>query len=112
VRGNSAWDGVPVKAGRVRVTALERWLGTSVSPSAPTIGRNADTQEQTAPQGKDAPGPDDNVQPPLAQEDGVIKPPPTGDEGIHTEFPNPNAGPRDEIAPPPQLPGSTNAQPK
>src|SRR5690349_19102220 len=76
VRGNSAWDGVPVKAGRVRVTALERWLGTSVSPSAPTIGRNADTQEQTAPQGKDAPGPDDNVQPPLAQEDGVIKPPP------------------------------------
>lgn len=129
VRGNSAWDGVPVKAGRVRVTALERWLGTSVSPSAPTIGRNAmskfhtgamsaaavaallfglgidqaraadtDTQEQTAPQGK--------------QEDGVIKPPPTGDEGIHTEVPNPNAGPRDEIAPPPQLPGSKNAQPK
>jgi len=60
----------------------------------------------------DAPGPDDNVQPPLAQEDGVIKPPPTGDEGIHTEVPNPNAGPRDEIAPPPQLPGSKNAQPK
>ena len=70
------------------------------------------TQEQAAPQGKDAPGPDDNVQPPLAQEDGVIKPPPTGDEGIHTEVPNPNAGPRDEITPPPLFPGGENAQPK
>src|SRR5262245_58380517 len=38
----------------------------------------------------------------------VIKPPPTGDESIHTEVPNPNAGPRDEISPPPQMPGGEN----
>lgn len=71
-----------------------------------------DTQQQAAPQGKDGPGADDNGQAPLAQQDGVIKPPPTGDEGIHTEVPNPNAGPRDEISPPPQMPGSENAEPK
>jgi hypothetical protein len=71
-----------------------------------------DTQQQAAPQGKDAPGADDNGQAPLAQQDGVIKPPPTGDEGIHTEVPNPNAGPRDEIAPPPQMPGAQNPEPK
>src|SRR5262252_1248612 len=71
-----------------------------------------DTQQQAAPQGKDGPGADDNGQAPLAQQDGVIKPPPTGDEGIHTEVPNPNAGPRDEISPPPQMPGGENAEPK
>jgi hypothetical protein len=71
-----------------------------------------ETEQQAAPQGKDAPGTEDNGQPPLAQQDGVIKPPPTGDEGIHTQVPNPNAGPRDEIAPPPQLPGGENAEPK
>jgi len=75
------------------VAALLFGLGIHQARAADT-----DTQEQTAPQGK--------------QEDGVIKPPPTGDEGIHTEVPNPNAGPRDEIAPPPQLPGNKNAQPK
>jgi hypothetical protein len=74
---------------------------------------DTDTQhQQTSPQGKDAPGAEDNGQPPMAQEDGVIKPPPTGDEGIHTEVPNPNAGPRDEIAPPPQLPGGEKVEPK
>ena len=70
------------------------------------------TQQQAAAQSKDAPGADDNGQAPLAQQDGVIKPPPTGDEGIHTEVPNPNAGPRDEISPSPQMPGGENAEPK
>jgi hypothetical protein len=71
-----------------------------------------DTQQQAAPQSKDAPGADDNRQALLAQQDGVIKPPPTGDESIHTEVPNPNAGPRDEISPPPQMSGGENAEPK
>jgi hypothetical protein len=71
-----------------------------------------DTQQQAAPQSKDAPGADDNRQALLAQQDGVIEPPPTGDESIHTEVPNPNAGPRDEISPPPQMPGGENAEPK
>jgi hypothetical protein len=64
-----------------------------------------DTQQQAAPQSKDAPGADDNPLAPLAQQDGVIRPPPTGDESIHT-------GPRDEISPPPQMPGGENAEPK
>jgi hypothetical protein len=85
-------------------------LGIDQGRAAPA---GTDTQEQQAvPQGKDPPGADDTGQPPLAQQDGVIKPPPTGDEGIHTEVPNPNAGPGDEIAPPPQLPGAQNAEPK
>ena len=65
------------------------------------------TQQQAAAQSKDAPGADDNGQAPLAQQEA-----PTGDEGIHTEVPNPNAGPRDEISPSPQMPGGENAEPK
>jgi hypothetical protein len=75
-------------------------FGLDLASAAPA---GTDTQQQAAPQGKDAPGADDNGQAPLAQQDGVIKPPPTGDEGIHTEVPNPNAGPRDEISPPPKM---------
>ena len=89
--GPNNWETGAMSA--AAVAALLFGLGIDQARAADT-----DTQEQTAPQGK--------------QEDGVIKPPPTGDEGIHTEVPNPNAGPRDEIAPPPQLPGSKNAQPK
>jgi hypothetical protein len=103
--GPNNWETGAMSAAAVAALLFD--LGIDQKRAAGT-----DTQEQTAPQGKDAPGPDDNVQPPLAQEDGVIKTPPTGDEGIHTEVPNPNAGPRDEIAPPPQLPGAENAQPK
>jgi hypothetical protein len=67
---------------------------------------------QAAPQGKDPPGADDDGNTPPAEQNGVIKPPPTGDEGIHTEVPNPNAGPGDEIIPPSELPGAQNAEPQ
>jgi hypothetical protein len=60
------------------------------------------TEEKTVPQGQDPPG-DDTEQPvaPPTQKDGVITPPPIGDEDIHTDVPNPNAGHDEEVIPPP-----------
>jgi hypothetical protein len=62
----------------------------------------AGTGEKTVPQGQDPPG-DDTEQPvaPPAQDDGVITPPPIGDEDIHTDVPNPGAGHDEEVIPPP-----------
>jgi hypothetical protein len=49
--------------------------------------------EKTVPQGKDLPGADNDHQSnPTAEHKGVIKPPQTGDQGIYTQAPNPNAG--------------------
>jgi hypothetical protein len=66
----------------------------------------ADTPEHSAPQGNDPPGPDTGEQetPPPAENKGVIPPPPTGDEGIHVQVPNPNAGSDQEVIPPPDTP--------
>ena len=62
----------------------------------------AGTGEKTVPQGQDPPGAD-NEEPiaPPAQDDGVITPPPIGDEDIHTDVPNPDAGHEEEVIPPP-----------
>jgi hypothetical protein len=59
--------------------------------------------EQSAPQGEDPPGADNGAGtvPPPAEQDGVIPPPDIGDEGIHTEVPNPGAGHEEEVIPPP-----------
>jgi hypothetical protein len=60
------------------------------------------TPEQTVPQGNDAPGADNGEQSsPATQHKGVITPPKTGDEGIYTQAPNPNAGTNEEVIPPP-----------
>src|SRR5262245_40880926 len=60
------------------------------------------TGEKTVPQGQDPPGDADEepIAPPT-QNDGVITPPPIGDEDIHTDVPNPNAGHEEEVIPPP-----------
>ena len=42
--------------------------------------------------------------PPPAEHKGVIPPPPTGDEGIYTDAPNPEAGHEKEVIPPPDTP--------
>jgi hypothetical protein len=57
------------------------------------------TPEQTVPQGNDAPGADNGEQ--STPHKGVITPPKTGDEGIYTQAPNPNAGTNEEVIPPP-----------
>jgi hypothetical protein len=71
--------------------------GCAVSPAFA-----AGEGEKTVPQGEDPPGSDDEqpIAPP-AQKDGVITPPPIGDEDIHTDVPNPNAGHKKEVIPPP-----------
>jgi hypothetical protein len=74
-------------------------------------------QSETIPQGKDPPGAEEQspptdvpgeASPGTAPDDdkGVIKPPPTGDEEIHTTVPNPDAGHDEEVIPPPDTPES------
>jgi hypothetical protein len=73
------------------------------------------TPEQTVPQGRDPPGADNGEQSgPATQHEGVITPPKTGDEGIYTQAPNPNAGTKEEVIPPPGTPGSEqpNVEPR
>jgi hypothetical protein len=66
----------------------------------------AASPEQAPPQGQDPPGADDGgTKPPFEKHDGVITPPPIGDEDIHAEVPNPNAGHDEEVIPPPGTPG-------
>ena len=61
-----------------------------------------DTVEKTILQGKDPPGTDEEQgTAPPAEHKGVIPPPPVGDEGIHTHVPNPEAGHKKEVIPPP-----------
>jgi hypothetical protein len=59
--------------------------------------------EQSAPQGEDPPGTDQGGgdTPPASEHKGVIPPPNIGDEGIHTDVPNPGAGHEEEVIPPP-----------
>jgi hypothetical protein len=65
--------------------------------------------EKTVPQGKDPPGADNEDQSnPTVEHKGVIMPPKTGDQGIYTQAPNPNAGTKEEVIPPPGAPGSEN----
>jgi hypothetical protein len=62
-----------------------------------------DTPEKAVPQGEDPPGADDAEQPVLPQSEDkeVIPPPPIGDEDIHIQAPNPEAGHEEEVIPPP-----------
>ena len=70
--------------------------------------------EKAAPQGKDPPGADDQSQDSTPEEHkGVISPPPTGDKDIYTEVPNPEAGHKKEVIPPPGTSGGKpNIEPR
>jgi hypothetical protein len=75
----------------------------------------AEGTEEAVPQGKDPPGNDNEDQSsPTTEHKGVIEPPPTGDQGIYTQVPNPNAGTKKEVIPPPGTPGSKhpNVEPR
>ena len=51
--------------------------------------------------------------PPPVEHKGVITPPQIGDEGIHTEVPNPDAGHDEEVIPPPGTPdGEPDVDPR
>ena len=65
------------------------------------------TLEKAIPQGTDPPGADNDAQSnPTVKHEGMITPPKTGDEGIYTQAPNPNAGTKEEVIPPAGTPGS------
>ena len=65
--------------------------------------------EKAAPQGNDPPGADngDALTPPLVEKNGVIQPPPIGDEDIYTQAPNPDAGHEKGVDPPTRYAGSS-----
>ena len=74
-----------------------------------------DTPEKTIPLGQDPPGANEGEQTtqPPAERQGVIKPPPVGDEDIYTEAPNPEAGHNKEVIPTPGSPGGDpNIEPR
>ena len=71
--------------------------GPSASFAGPGVG-----PEKTVPQGQDPPGAENGQQQsPPTEDKEVIPPPPIGDEEIHTEAPNPEAGHEEEVIPPP-----------
>jgi hypothetical protein len=74
-----------------------------IAPSAfePLFAGGTDTPEKSVPQGQDPPGADNGQQLPPSKDKEVIPPPPIGDEGIHTDAPNPDAGHEEEVIPPP-----------
>ena len=77
-------------------------LATCLSPDrvfAASLTGATDTPEKTVPQGNDPPGADNGG--PQAKHKGVITPPPTGDEDIYTQAPNPEAGHEEEVIPHP-----------
>jgi hypothetical protein len=71
-----------------------------------SLARATDTTEKTGPQVKELPGADDGrlQRSPPAEHKDVIPAPPTGDEGIYTDAPNPEAGHEKEVLPPPDTP--------
>ena len=82
------------------------------------------TALNAAPQGKDPPGSEDqteqggqtnsggNLSEQLDRSKGVIHPPPTGDTGIETTVPNPDAGTLKVIPPPGTPGGDESVEPK
>lgn len=93
-------------------------LSLVIAQSNQTFAASPDAdqgQEKTVPQGNDPPGADNEDQSnPTTEHKGVITPPTTGDQGIYTQAPNPNAGTKEEVLPPPGSPGSEqpNVEPR
>ena len=83
------------------ITAVLWATLTFIAPPASSAGASGEP-EKSVPQGQDPPGAD-NGQPqsPPTEDKEVIPPPPIGDEDIHTEAPNPEAGHEEEVIPPP-----------
>jgi len=71
-----------------------------------TSSAEAGQPETTIPQGENPLGADDGPLPP-GEHKGVIEPPDIGDEGIHTDVPEPDAGHPEEVIPPSELPEQT-----
>jgi hypothetical protein len=94
-------------------TTLLVSLTLFVAPQFAFAASPADAPEKSIPQGNDPPGADEKQTEPPAEHKGVITPPPTGDNGIYTEVPNPEAGHEKEVIPPPGTSGGNpNVEPR
>ena len=85
------------------------FAGVALAGPGPAI----DPPQQTTPQGKDPPGPDNGApetKPPGEHKD-VIPPPDIGDEDIHADVPNPEAGHEEEVISPSDVPPQPEQQP-
>jgi hypothetical protein len=80
----------------VTLTLLASQGAFTVSP----VGATSEKGSEHLPRADDG---KQQHQPP-AEHKGVIPPPPTGDEGIYTDAPNPEAGHEKEVIPPPDTP--------
>jgi hypothetical protein len=87
---------------------------TAAAVSVPNAAEQNPAQDDKGGTGSDqqnGANPAPNQQPGPKQ--GVIKPPPTGDTGINTTVPNPNAGTDKDVIPPPGTPGGNpNIEPR
>ena len=102
---------LPASAAIFIVIVISAWVGSEFVGSSARAEENV---EKTVPQGEDPPGAD-GEQPttPPAERNGVITPPPIGDEDIYTDVPNPDAGHDKEVLPPPDTQeGNPNIQPR
>ena len=102
---------LPASAAVFIVIVLSAWAACDSGASSARAEENV---EKTVPQGEDPPGAD-GEQPttPPAERNGVITPPPIGDEDIYTDVPNPDAGHDKEVIPPPGMPeGNSSIQPR
>jgi hypothetical protein len=98
----------------VMLTTLSLMMAHT-NPTFAASPNAAEGLEKTVPQVKGPPGNDnEDVSSPTTEHKGVIKPPKTGDQGIYTQVPNPNAGTKEEVIPPPGTPGSEhpNVEPR
>jgi hypothetical protein len=87
------------------VTIAALALATGVERAVAESGDEA--QEQTVPQSEAGTSAGDITPLPPTEHEGVIEPPDVGDEGIHTDVPNPDAGHPEEVIPPSELPEQT-----
>jgi len=67
---------------------------------AAAAAADAAQPQQAAPQGEDPPVEENGAASPAPEHDGVIVPPDIGDEDIHTDAPDPEAGHEKEVIPP------------
>lgn len=98
---------------RTAIAMLLIFLASNFGPQLAFVSSRAHAQEKTIPRGEDPPGTDEEQTAPPTEHEGVVPPPPMGDEDIYTKVPNPEAGHDKEVIPPPGTPGGDpNVEPR
>lgn len=85
-----------------RTAWMLAFLLFALGPVSSPVAGQPDTivpQDESPPDVNDVPEPL-----PPSEHKGVIEPPDIGDEGIHTDVPDPDAGHEEEVIPPSEIP--------